>query len=448
MAGGFNGNGVYIRYYDWTNDAAGNIKIRADRMDTEDDGFATGLSTCITKDGQTTITNNLPMSSFRHTGASDAVNKQDYLTLNQAMNGTGKYASSVGGTGDIITIGFSPTFTAYTAGMQISFVASAVNTTNVTINVDGLGAKAITKNGTTALIGGDIPSGAIVLIEYDGTRFQLLSISASNAVSGYLLLTGGSLSGALNLAKGTDIASSGTTNIGAATGNYVNITGTTTITAFDIVQAGTHRWVQFTGILTLTYNATSLILPTSANIVTVAGDTALFVSLGSGNWKCASYNRANGSAVSEKIVQRVISQPTAFATTTTQIPLDDTIPQITEGAEFITVTITPTSSTNRLLIRSNVMISSSTATNTGIVALFQDATANALSAAATNLNNNTVPSNIPLEYEMAAGTTSATTFRIRSGTNSAGTTTFNGSAGGRVFGAIPKSFLIVEEYAQ
>lgn len=105
------------------------------------------------------------------------------------------------------------------------------------------------------------------------------------------------LSSFLNEAQGANIASAGTTNIGAATGNYVNITGTTNITAFDTVQAGIRRILNFNGILTLTYNATSLILPTSANIVTAAGDIATFVSLGSGNWVCVDYQRRDGSSL-------------------------------------------------------------------------------------------------------------------------------------------------------
>jgi len=48
----FNGSGVFTRLYNWANDAAASIKIRADRFDAEMDGFATGLSTCMTKDGQ------------------------------------------------------------------------------------------------------------------------------------------------------------------------------------------------------------------------------------------------------------------------------------------------------------------------------------------------------------------------------------------------------------
>jgi hypothetical protein len=102
------------------------------------------------------------------------------------------------------------------------------------------------------------------------------------------------LSGKLDEAKFADLPSASTTNIGAQAGNYGNITGSTTITAFDTVQAGIRRVVTFTGVLTLTYNAVSLILPTAANITTAAGDSATFISLGSGNWICTQYQRATG----------------------------------------------------------------------------------------------------------------------------------------------------------
>jgi hypothetical protein len=97
--------------------------------------------------------------------------------------------------------------------------------------------------------------------------------------------------------KGADIASAATTDIGAATGRYVHITGTTTITALGTKTAGVLRVLTFDGALTLTHNATSLILPGGANILTAAGDVAVFVSEGSGNWRCASYSRASGSSL-------------------------------------------------------------------------------------------------------------------------------------------------------
>lgn len=95
----------------------------------------------------------------------------------------------------------------------------------------------------------------------------------------------------------TSVASASTADIGAATTNKVSITGTTTITSFGTAAAGVQRWGRFTGALTLTYNATSLILPGSANITTAAGDSFMAVSLGSGNWVVYVYTPRNGKAV-------------------------------------------------------------------------------------------------------------------------------------------------------
>lgn len=243
---------------------------------------------------------------------------------------------------DAYAITLSPAVTAYVAGQQFTFKANTLNTGAASLNVNGLGAKTIKKNTDQDLATGDIEAGTILLVEYDGTNFQLLSATAVapgsgdvvgpasatdsvfaqfNGTTGKLLKNstsspssfatsaqgatadaalpkaGGALTGALNEAKGADIASATTTDIGAATGNYVVVTGTTTITGLGTVQAGTRRIVKFSGILILTHNATSLILPSSANITTAADDTATFISLGSGNWVCTNYDRKAGTAL-------------------------------------------------------------------------------------------------------------------------------------------------------
>lgn len=92
--------------------------------------------------------------------------------------------------------------------------------------------------------------------------------------------------------KGANIASAATTNIANASGDFVDVTGTTTITAFGTANAGVVRVVRFTGALTLTHNGTSLILPNGVNITTANNDVGTFRSLGSGNWICVSYTRA------------------------------------------------------------------------------------------------------------------------------------------------------------
>jgi hypothetical protein len=88
--------------------------------------------------------------------------------------------------------------------------------------------------------------------------------------------------------QAADLSSSATTAIGAAIGGYMKILGTTTITAFDTVDKGIRRRIHFGGALILTHGAT-LILPGGANITTVAGDTAEFISEGSGTWRCLWY---------------------------------------------------------------------------------------------------------------------------------------------------------------
>lgn len=98
--------------------------------------------------------------------------------------------------------------------------------------------------------------------------------------------------------QGADVASAGTISLGE--GGYFNITGTTTITDIDFAtdKAGRKAWVKFAGALTLTHNATTLILPTGVNITTAAGDTACFVSEGSDAVRCVAYMRASGAALS------------------------------------------------------------------------------------------------------------------------------------------------------
>lgn len=97
--------------------------------------------------------------------------------------------------------------------------------------------------------------------------------------------------------KGSDIASATTTDLGAVQGLFHDITGTTTITGFGTVAAGVWKVLKFEGALTLTHNATSLILPGGANITTADGHIAIVVSEGSGNWRCVAYSGRASNAV-------------------------------------------------------------------------------------------------------------------------------------------------------
>ena len=129
-----------------------------------------------------------------------------------------------------------------------------------------------------------------VIYRYDGAAWQ------STDATGF---TGGTLASALNEAPAVTLASASTVDIGAAAANTVNITGTTSITGFDSIAAGAVRRLVFSASLVLTYNATSMILPTEGNIATAAGDSAEMLSLGGGNWRCIDYQRFSGAALSD-----------------------------------------------------------------------------------------------------------------------------------------------------
>jgi hypothetical protein len=154
--------------------------------------LATGLSTCVTKDGQTTPTANLPMGNYKFTGLGVGVDAGDSATLGQAQSTVVKLIGSISGV-DTITGSLTPALTAYAAGQMFYFVAAGANTSAVTLNINSLGAKAVTRDGSTALAAGDIVSGEVVVVVYDGTRFQMVNAANSfgnTTINGTLTVTG------------------------------------------------------------------------------------------------------------------------------------------------------------------------------------------------------------------------------------------------------------------
>ncbi len=177
----FNGSGVFSRVYNWTNDKNAGVKILASRHDTEDDGFATGLSTCITKDGQTTVTANLPMNTKRHTGVGNSAARTDYSATGQVQDSSFLYAAD-GGSANTYTITLSPAVTAYAQGQIFHFKAANANTGASTLNVNSVGAKTIVKDVNTALASGDISQHEVISVIFDGTNFQMVGNADSEQV--------------------------------------------------------------------------------------------------------------------------------------------------------------------------------------------------------------------------------------------------------------------------
>jgi len=511
----------------------------------------------------------------------------------------------------------APAIAAYSNYLCFTFVAGSNSTNSVTVQVSGLAALNLYKAGGVTQAGsGDIVANQLYTIIYN---------LALNSGAGGFVITSSILPSSTTPGFGaqSSIASATTTDLGALTTNNALVTGTTTITSLGS-SASTSQpvWlVEFNGALTLTYNATSLILPGGANITTAANDFAYFLYLGSGNWICVGYFTAavigrsaepanfalsasvnanaltvslttalgntpsalspvtipfrsataatgsltirtvtasttivvastktlgtsnstpfkiwivvvdTGSGVELGVINclagaapsfsiyplradgiisptatpgnsaqvfyttsgqtskpyRVLgyieygsglatagtwaSTPTkiqvfgpdvalpttaiqvqrnetgAVATGSTQIPLDDTIPQNTEGDQYLSQAITPSSAANILYITHVGYYSSATATRALTAALFQDSTANALAVGYSGETTGTIVNAVPINHMILAGTVSSTTFKIRMGTNGSGTNTFNGASGGRFFGGTFCSHLTIEEIA-
>ncbi len=143
-----------------------------------------------------------------------------------------------------------------------------------------------------------INSDTSLLVYWDWVSYVSIWAVSTN----FVLKTWDTITGLMKGAKSTDIASATTTDLSTLTGNYAHVTGVTTITSFGTVTAWTQITLVFDWALILTHNGTSLILPTADNITTVAGDSAVFESEWSGNWKCVNYQRKDGTALASSVL--------------------------------------------------------------------------------------------------------------------------------------------------
>lgn len=172
---GFNGSGVYELRYDFTVDAAGGVKILSSRQDEMWNDMKTGFQTCMTVDGQTTVTANIPMSTYKFTGLGAGSAATDSVNLGQLQDGSGTYVVTTGSSNAYVAAP-SPAITSYAAGQEFNIEPNFTNTSSVTINVNALGTKAIVDNNGDALVGGELISGQIYSIQYDGTNFILKDV--------------------------------------------------------------------------------------------------------------------------------------------------------------------------------------------------------------------------------------------------------------------------------
>jgi hypothetical protein len=313
----------------------------------------------------------------------------------------------------------------------------------------------IATGGTNVDIVGDVTASTI---NADGD-----TAASDNAAMGYtaaegLILTGQGSTNDVTIKNDADAdvitIATGGTNVAIAgdltiTGDDLfmatNTSGAALIadgTNFNPVVISGDAAIATNGALTIADNAVSLAkmaggtdgniisFDTSGNPVAVATGTDGQVLTSSGAGAVCAFEDAGGG-----IAQVVHHEDGTYHSGTTAIPDDDTIPQITEGDEIFNLAITPTNASSTLLIQ---VVISGFAGNTqaeGGIALFQDSTAGALGSCMSGTGSGGATgygTTVALNHYMTAGTTSATTFRVRigrsSGTTKANTTSSSGMA--------------------
>jgi hypothetical protein len=199
-----------------------------------------------------------------------------------------------------------------------------------------------------------------------------------------------------------------------------------------------------TGSTTASGARTNLGLVIGTDVLSPSGSGASLTSLNATN--ISSGTLAKARLPTGTVLQVVNTMNSTVATGTGTIPQDNTIPQNTEGTEFMSLAITPTATTSKLKI-DVVVNGAASASNSYLVALFQDTTANALAAINHNVAANNVCEESNFTYYMTAGTTSATTFKVRAGCATAGTFTFNGQSAGQLMGGVMASSITIMEIA-
>lgn len=176
-------------------------------------------------------------------------------------------------------------------------------------------------------------------------------------------------------------------------------------------------------------------------------DTLKFLR-GDGTWAAPTVANADtlDNLHAGQIVNVVHASTSSLRSTTNILPQDDTIPQISEGAQALSASITPQNANNRLIIRAILQVDGATSYHI-VGALFQNSTANALKAAATYSPSGDHLQPLILEHSMLAGATSSQTFSVRFGPGDSGTAYVNGVST-RLFGGVSASSLTIIEVTE
>ena len=405
----FNGSGSFARLYNWVSDRNASIKIRADRMDAEMDGIATGLSTCITKDGQTTITQDIPFNNKRITGLADATAATDAVNRQTA---DARYLTNAGITASVAASALTITLTnasgsAPTAAdpVIIPFRSPTASSGAIIRRTVDSSLSLVISSGSTLGTTSAQPFNVYVVAFDDGGTVRLAAIQA---------------------ASGTDVGKLQSRGIVSATGEG----GSGNADSPQVYYASVGITAKAYAMLArLEWNSGL----TTAGTWNVAPDK---IEMYHPDFLLAGY-----------VVDSVLSQPTTYAGYTAATPVDDTIPQISEGSEIATAVIALKSGASR--IRGSVAVTPFSTVAGAVVVLHVhvNAVANAIAAAycGTPYFANVLTSG-SMGFAHTPAATGSQTYRLRAGVSSGGAIYLNGNASTRILGGAARTAsLLIEE---
>lgn len=138
---------------------------------------------------------------------------------------------------------------------------------------------------------------------------------------------------------------------------------------------------------------------------------------------------------------------TTNAALSISIPVDDSIPQNTEGTQILSDSITPASTLNKILVKFNAFGGRASELVTIVAAIFRNSTADAIAVTAqSNQNASGQLTGLSLQYLDSPASISAQTYSIRVGSSSSDIA-LNGRTNSlaRVFGGQAAATMILQE---
>lgn len=342
------------------------------------------------------------------------------------------YAADGGGS-DSYSITLVPAISSYAPGQLINFKANTLNTGGASLNVNGLGAKTIVKDGSLPLDTGDIKASQIVQVIYDGTNFQMLSPKsyalAQNCSAIYAADSQASDTYVITLTPIPTAYTAGmivsfkanTLNTGACTLN-VNSLGAIAIKKFGTTNDTATGDILAGQIVTVIYDGTNFQMVSAVDdINNLTGKTSpdatndfskLWDNSASAYKKVNPTNLILSGLPSGAVLQTQQGTFTSTASSTSASFADT----------GITVNITPASSNNKVLIFAMISGGADTGSNTGcafnlmrgVTNIIQGASPGSRTPATTMFSSvASAFTAAPIVYLDSPATTSSTTYKVQ-----------------------------------